>query len=259
MLALSTQTHFKINLHGMLTRPTALMIGSWDPFLPSHEKILCDMRQYADRNDFDTAVVLLNPPPASYLPGNEGWPLYDDMVVRLHKLLRCGVSGVIEVEFERQHLQLGAADICDTLESVTSIADMWIGPRQTLGRGSQGNYEQLLMLGKARGFNVTRLSEPYESKDLSGQVRSLIRRGRIHQAHGLVGRAPTLACPMDSMQHIVTWPSGTYHAFPLPCIDSPLATDTVAVMLHATDAGVSQFEWPCPASPYLAFVAGAAD
>lgn len=248
--------HFDMEIHGTLRRPVALVIGTWDPFLPNHEELLHRLKEYADANDVDSAVVMLDPPPAKFLPGKWRWPYFDDTSVRVARLLQCGVSAVIHAQFRSEHLLLGAAEIFDALLSATPIAEAWIGAHQSLGRGSGGDFERIAALGQEHGFRVTRLRASDTPNDHSYQARTFLSEGMIQSAHAVVGHAPTFSRPAGKTPVLVAWPAGEYQVVPLSKIDAPLHGTPIPVTLREVEPGFSNFDWICPESPYLAFIAG---
>jgi FAD synthase len=225
------QQHFDMEIHGTLCRPAILMVGTWDPFLPYHEALLHHMSDHARTNGYDAAVVMLDPPPAKFLPGKWCWPYFDDVAVRVARLQGCGVS-VIHAQFEREHLLLGAAEIFDALLTVTAIAEVWIGARQSLGRGHSGDYQKIESLGNQYGFKVTRLPALDTTHDQCFQARTFLLEGKVESARAIVGHAPTFARPVRAEPITLAWPAGAYQVVSLPSIDAPLHGSPISVTLQ---------------------------
>lgn len=246
----------KTRLHGTIARPAVAVVGVWDPLLPDHHRLFADLRAHAAANDLAAVAVVLDPPPQALLYGPADAPVFHDLRTRLRLLLGEGLDAVVSLHLSERDLLAGAEAFFDHVSRRVALRELWLGARQTLGRGAVGSVRAIDEAAARRGIAQTRLPD---LRPPTGAVQRLLAEGRIAEAGRLVGQAPIRSRPRGNGSVRLAWQPGRYRAVPLADPVAPLDTSTSAVDAIPAEAGLVTFAWPDPAVPYLAFVRGPGD
>lgn len=242
-------------LFGSLTRPAVAVVGVWDPLMDAHEEMLLGLRSEASLSGRSSLVIAIDPDPAQHLYGAAACPVYNDLSTRVERLLGLGVDGVLVVDFAPADLDAGARELLDVIQPWSSIAELWLGARQSLGRMERGSALTIDALAADRGFRVRRL--PMRQLGTAG-VRELLRAGRIRDAIAL-GLSPPMRKRPASNRLSMSWREGSYDA--VPQVDArPIAgKESLRVELRSNTSELAELDWPSDEIEYLAFVAGPGD
>jgi FAD synthase len=245
-------------LYGRLDAPAVALIGTWDPLIRGQEQIFKDLSYYASSVSLTSLVIMLHPPPPSFLPNNPlEWPIYDDPKTRVALIDACGIDGILLLHFERRDLDLPAKDFFNVVLSHVTLYELFLGAHQTLGRGPEASNEVVAKLAKELSIRLERLP-PFTEGYLGRRARDLLRRGLLRESILIVGRPPIWRRPPRGELRLA-WPPGEYLSSP---VDSPTALPNVLptrTQLVAEEDGFSTVKWPDYQSEWLAFIAGPAD
>jgi hypothetical protein len=237
-------------------RPAVAVVGAWDPFVPEHEKLLINLREYARHQGKSSAVIVLDPPPQHLVLGTRSSALYNGSCVRIQIVESLGIDSIIRLHMTESDLSLGAADLFDSLSPHVTVSEVWLGAAQTFGRGIESTKERLAQHAGERGIRLTRLP-PRPSTISSRDLNLLLKAGRLEEATSRVGRPPVWKRPGSGVLHLA-WCSGPYTAAPLQALPHNNYSRTVNVELQLTD-GQPSLHWPDPDIAYLAFLSGPCD
>jgi len=244
-------------LFGTVDRPAAILVGTWDPFLPAYRGILRQLVRHTREKGQAPVAVLLDPPPQTFFKGPAHYSVYTGPRARVQRLLAEGMDGVLRIDFSKPDLDLGAYDLLNLVRSHIPLAEVWMRPDQTFGRAARGSLFALALYAKKHGL-IWKSLAPIQVKLTAGQVQLALQEGRVVPARAIVGLPPVWERP-DSGELRLAWKPGVYEAVPLREPDDKLTGDTVIVELRPDADGMSSLSWPRPDVEYLAFVRGPGD
>jgi FAD synthase len=234
------------------------VVGEWDPLTPTHRQLFQQLKKYAMKINRLSVVIMLDPPPPSFIPESPlEWPVYHHVDVRRILIEDSGVDGTLIVQFEAQDLDTPVRDFFEMICEKMELDELLLGARQTLGRGRESSNAVVEEVALQAQVKLTRL--PPTSGDVLGrQARNFVRGGHLKEAVRIIGQAPVWARP-PSGELRLSWPSGAYV---VEGRRSPIDASSIREMevsLSATARGCSSMEWPDPAIDWLAFIAGPSD
>lgn len=253
----------KAKLYGNITRPALIMSGSWDPVLPEHVTLIDRLVQDAHSKSLDAVIVMFDPAPSSFVlrrtrPGST-WITYNDADVNMRIFLRRGVDAVLKISFKEEYLDLGVAELFESITEHVEVTEFWFGARQRFGNGSNGSQATLIKFARENDIRLRRLANQ-KLEERSYLVRSQLQEGQILSAFD-VARVPPIRARPSTGKLNLPWAPGTYAAIPLHDLPHQLILKPrpqIAVELEASKLG-AQLTWPDPNMEFLAFVAGPAD
>jgi hypothetical protein len=223
--------------------------------MEGHSEMIFDLHREASRSDCSSLVVAIDPDPAQHLFGAAAFPVYNDLPTRVERLLGLGVDAVLVVDFAPDDLEAGARELLDVVQPWASIAELWLGARQSLGRMERGNARTIDALAAERGFRVRRLPMRHLG---TAAVRDLLRAGRIRDATAL-GLLPPMRKRPASGRLSMSWREGSYDAVPLVNAGPVAGKACLHVELTLAGPDLADVNWPSDDIEYLAFVAGPGD
>lgn len=248
----------RVALHGRIDAPAITVIGTWDPLLTPHHELFDDLVRRARATRRCAVVIMLDPDPVSYLWGPADRPSYHDWRVRVHEMRAAGVDAVVRIHFRRADVDAVAADLFRAIAPRISLAELWLGARQSFGRGPGGNGAAIDAQAERFGFTVYRLPPAKRATVEGNVIRRLMIAGQVRQAAGLVGRSPVRARP-TSGHTTLAWAAGTYQALVLDTPSRVHDPTPITVRLLPRRNRLADLVWPDPAVPYLAIIAGPGD
>lgn len=249
-----------MELFGSAPRPLVTVVGTWEPFLPVHERLAARLRRRADEADMSASVVVLDPPPKQTLEGPASWPAFYGRRERVRRLAETGLDAVIAVSLDEEDLKGRAADLFEVLGDELELGEFWLKNGQTLGRGEGGSPLAIGVYLKAKGIGFRPLAPNPEAHDTSIEARERLKEGAVAAAAELVGRPPARRRPEDGTVS-VGWPEGRYLARPGRNGNgtAPGAEEAVEVVVRSTGSDVNLAEWPDTDVEVLSFVRGPGD
>ncbi len=250
-------------LYGNVARPALVMSGSWDPVLPEHVEIIDRLVRDAHSKFLDAVIVMFDPAPSSFVlqrtrPGTT-WVPYNDADVHLRIFFQRGGDAVLKISFKEEYLDLGVAELFESITAHVEVAEFWFGSRQRFGNGPNGSQSSLIKHARDHSIRLRRLANQ-KVQERSFVVRSQLQEGQLTLAFD-VARVPPIRARPRSGKLKLPWTPGTYAAIPL--FDLPhqlimVPRNRISVELKAGKDG-AQMVWPDPTVNYLAFIAGPAD
>lgn len=246
--------HVRCELVGDAPRPAVVAIGTWDPLSRSRRALLQTMASHAADGDMAPVVVVLDPPPPVLANGPHEHPDYSDVGARIAAIRALGLS-VVRLMMTPADLDDGAQELLEALATMIVVRELWVGRRQSFGRGLRGAQDTLRALARDRGIHVHTLTDPAA---LDGNVQELLSEGRIVEAAHLVGTAPVRSLPA-SRRLVTHWRAGTYRAHPTRLPGATPEAAGVKLDFHPHEDGSVAAEWSGPATPFVTVVAGPAD
>jgi FAD synthase len=250
----------RTTLHGTVAAPVVAVVGVWDPFKPSHQTLLTQLRDASHTADRSSLAVLIDPAPGSISRvmrsyGTNGWPVYDSVPVRVRLILGLGVDAVLCVRFRRQDFAATAADFLDVVRAHVQLREFWLGANQFLGPGPAGSPAAVAEYARLHDFFLRVLPRaPISAYD----ERLFLADGRLEKAIDQVGRPPTMTRPRSSKLRLA-WRAGPYRARSLDRPGAPAEGPDLDLELIPHLNAPGTLIWPDRKIRFLAFVSGPAD
>ncbi|MGH2587355.1 MAG: hypothetical protein ACRDJE_20765, partial [Dehalococcoidia bacterium] len=139
-------------LFGRIDAPAVAIVGTWDPFLPVHQDLCDTLVRHARERGLASAAILLHPNPFRFIVGPDAAPAYEDVHARIWQIRQCGLDGVLKVHLTRRDVDLGAAEFFDVVTPALDISELWLGARQSFGRGPGGSRQAIEEQAARRGI-----------------------------------------------------------------------------------------------------------
>jgi FAD synthase len=247
----------KATVYGKIVGPAIAVVGVWDPLLQAHQELFEQVCCQARRNGLTSLVIVIDPDPALVMRGAGKWPVYDDVQTRIQRLFTVGIDAVLHLRFVQDDLNAGVAEFFTLVAVHATLAELWLGAHQTIGRGPNGSQQAIVEAAERRGIQVQRLPlvrlmpPPYD-------IRQSLAAGRVAEVVSLVGRPPVRSRPRSDLRRLA-WRPGQYQAVPLPGLTAAASASPIEIELVERPRGLPVFQWPDRGIKYLAFVSGPAD
>ena len=175
-------------------RPTVLTIGKFDGIHRGHRQVLETVAARAHANDWQSAVIILWPPPPEVLRPGAQIPRLSTLTERELAIAASGIDLLILWPFTLELSRLTPRDFMRLLRRRLDLRLLVIGSDFALGHQRSGTPDVLRDLGKELGFGVE-VSPPYVHEGQavsSSRIRGHLSAGDVAQAARLLGRWPTL-------------------------------------------------------------------
>lgn len=253
-------------MYGCLEGPAIGVVGVWDPLTLMHRALFERVRGQAARRGLSSLAVVIDPDPARFVWNRELWPVFNDVHTRGELLRALGIDAMLHLRFHKGDLAAGAREFFDRVGEHADLAELWLGARQSLGRGPNGSQDMIAELAAERGISLHLLPPPAAEQTKSSgagaahptEVREWLAEGRIEAAGMAVGCLPMRRRPRGPTLRMV-WAPGRYHALTLTHPAAPATGETIEVDLVDRGNGWADLHWPDRRIPYLAFLAGPGD
>jgi FAD synthase len=247
----------RLTLHGRCTRPAVMIIGTWDPFLPAHARLIRKLVRYARRTRREAVAVVLSPHPSLLLHSRREWPVYSHVDATVRILQAMGVASVVRLRLARRELDVGARELFRAVTRRVRIQEVWLGHRQSLGPGRLGGADAIAVAARRHRFSCIRL--PRESDAGHGSTaRYLLGQGRAAAAARLVGLPPLLKRPR-SRSLLVAWAPGRYVMRAVTAPEDAARLGATYRLLVTADRQGGRLVWPTNGPRWLAAVKGPAE
>ena len=168
---------------------TVVTVGSFDGVHEGHHMLLRRVMSLAQSLDAESAVVTFEPHPRIAMGRAEGMRLLTTVQERALLLGRYGVDHVVVAHFDEGfRSQTFEQFVRESLVAKLGMVGMVVGYNHRLGRGNEGNYDNLQPLGQELGFALERVEQYTDSGDKvsSTVLRGLLERGEAERAHEIM-------------------------------------------------------------------------
>jgi riboflavin kinase/FMN adenylyltransferase len=136
-------------------KESVLSIGVFDGVHLGHQRLLAELLNQADKRKMLSGVVTFRHNPEKLLSHRSKLPFLTDIDERLDLLKQEGVKMVVPLSFTPELAQLSARDFIALLQKYLKMRGLVVGEDFALGKGREGNTENLKKLGQSMNFNVT--------------------------------------------------------------------------------------------------------
>ncbi len=175
-------------------RPTVLTIGKFDGIHRGHRHILETVAARARANAWQSAVIILWPPPPEVLRPGAQIPRLSTLAEREAALAASGIDLLILWPFTLELSRLTPREFMLLLRRHLDLRVLVIGSNFALGYKRSGTPDVLQELGKELGFEVV-IAPPFVHEGQavsSSRIRDHLCDGDVAAAARLLGRWPTL-------------------------------------------------------------------
>src|SRR5215208_6410548 len=234
----------KTTLYGRIDSPAAAIVGVWDPFLPMHERLCEDLAASARERSLTSLAIVLHPNPPALINGDRLFPTYEDVYARAWRLRAHGIDSVLLLRMARADADRGASAFFDAVLAAVPLAELWLGHRQTLGRGPSGAMSAIAELAASHGVRLRALPpSPSEGASAAYEAVKLLGEGRLADAIGRVGHPPVWRRPRTGVLTL-PWRPGRYRALPLASPGAAPAGPALTLSLDARATKPPALVWP---------------
>ncbi len=175
-------------------RPTVLTIGKFDGIHRGHRHVLDAVAARARAHDWQSAVIILWPPPPEVLRPGAQIPRLSTLAEREAAIAASGIDLLVLWPFTLELSRLSPRDFMQVLRDRLDLRVLVVGSDFALGHRRSGTPDVLQALGRELGFDVE-VSPPYVHEGQvvsSSRIREHLSTGDVTQAARLLGRWPTL-------------------------------------------------------------------
>ncbi len=179
-------------------RPSAVTIGKFDGVHRAHQALVGVLLEHARSRGLASVVITLHPHPVTVLRPGTPLTYLCSLEGRVDRLRGLGVDRVGVLSFTSELAELSYREFVGLLVDELDLRLLVVGPDFALGRGRQGNVEELRALGKERGFDVevAPLLRQKDAKVGSAAVREALARGDMETVTEQLGRHFVLRGPV---------------------------------------------------------------
>ncbi|TDH38480.1 bifunctional riboflavin kinase/FAD synthetase [Pseudohoeflea suaedae] len=178
-------------------RGGVVAIGNFDGVHRGHQAVLAEALEIARARGTSLHLLTFEPHPRTTFRPDE--PVYRITPAELKARLLglCGVTAIFEQEFTRDYAAMSAGDfINDVLVRDLGAIHVVTGGDFRFGKGRAGDAAMLAAAGAKLGFD-TSLAADFEDEGgaiiSSSRIRSLLVKGDVSQAAGLLGYRYTIS------------------------------------------------------------------
>lgn len=178
-----------------LERDTMLTIGAFDGVHKGHQQLIHEFVSEAHRTGRLAALLTFHPHPGAVLFPDDPPRYLTTPGQKAAILERMGLDILVILPFDRRLASTPAHDFIESIQEPLRIREIWVGEGFALGRGREGDVNQLSRWGETLGFSV-RAIRPYPEDGgvvSSTRIRKLIAEGDVGAAARLLNRYYTIA------------------------------------------------------------------
>lgn len=235
------------------------VIGSFEPITKYQLRLFKTLSSKARRDGLGSAVVILDPAPASFLEREWGWPILHDLPSRIHIITALRIDLICVCAMSPDEANSGAKRFISLLKRKFPLRSLWLGAGQSLGPGPQGSAEAIDRACVSLGVSLERMSV-IQPKNVSGISRMLFAQGRVAEAVSRLGHAATIS--RAASEQGTDWPQGTFGAMPGLALAQSEATspDQLTPVVFVREGKKTRpQEWPFPNEDFMSIFTGPAD
>jgi len=173
-----------------------MTIGNYDAVHIGHQQILKRLRKKADQLDLPMALMTFDPHPEEYFLGDRSAPRLTNAGSRFFALREHGVDLMLMLPFNRKLASTTAEDFINRyLVEAMNVQYLLIGDDFRFGKNRAGDFDLLGKASALHGFEVENSDTILFAKERvsSSRIRTLLERGEMELAAGLLGRRYTMS------------------------------------------------------------------
>ncbi|MEM6282559.1 MAG: bifunctional riboflavin kinase/FAD synthetase [Chloroflexota bacterium] len=174
-----------------IERPSMLAIGVFDGLHRGHQHLIRSLVEEAHKSGNLAGVLTFNPHPDEVLQGPKGRYNLTTVDERANLMAGLGADFLVTHPFNREVMQIRAADFVDRLVQYLNLCCLWVGEDFALGYRREGNVAFLTEQGQQKNFTVRAipLVDSEENVVNSTAIRAALRGGDLNKANDWLGRS----------------------------------------------------------------------
>ena len=173
-----------------LEQESVLTIGAFDGLHMGHQELVRRLIRSARESSRLSGVVTFDPLPRTVLAPDSSFICLTTIDDKIELLEDWGVDVLIIIPFTMAVANTTARDFVSRLSEQARMTELWVGWNFALGRGREGNVDNLGRLGQELGFRL-HVVQPVSDGSVpvsSTQIRNLLGGGRVREAAEMLGR-----------------------------------------------------------------------
>ncbi|MEW6213837.1 MAG: bifunctional riboflavin kinase/FAD synthetase [Nitrospirota bacterium] len=171
---------------------TVLTIGNFDGVHLGHQKILLMVLRRAEEIKGTPMAVTFEPHPLRVIAPEKEIRILTTFKEKARLIEEMGIRVLLCINFNKEFSNLHPDDfIEDVLMKKIGAKEVIVGHNYAFGKNRKGTTELLRRRGRKYGFSVKVIRNAKLHGDVvsSSVIRSLLMRGRVHEASTFLGRA----------------------------------------------------------------------
>jgi len=180
-----------LNIYGKILDASIVTIGNFDGVHRGHAEIFAHLKQQSIIRDLPSVVVTFEPHPLKIMSPESAPCLITTFEQKSKLIEEFGINYLIVVPFSRELSQMPANDfVLKILCAPLGMRHMIIGHDYAFGRGREGNFNTLEVLGVLNGFSLEDLPPIGVDDEIfsSSLVRSTVAEGDMEATARILGR-----------------------------------------------------------------------
>lgn len=179
------------NIYEKILDASCVTIGNFDGVHRGHAEVFAHLKQKSVALGLPSVVVTFEPHPLKILAPESAPSLITTLKQKSALIEAAGIDYLVLVPFSKEFSLMSATDfVLKVLYSSLGMQHIIIGHDYAFGRGREGDFNTLTMLGEQHGFTLEDLP-PFGGEGViysSSLVRSAIAEGRVDAASRILGR-----------------------------------------------------------------------
>lgn len=178
-----------------LDKPSMVTIGVFDGLHRGHQHLIRSLVAEAHRDNLLAGVMTFHPHPDEVIQGVKGRYYLTTIEERAVLLEGLGVDYLVTHPFNRDVMQVRAADFVARLVEYMKLCCLWVGADFALGYKREGNVAFLTEQGAVHGFTVSAIELVDSESNVvsSTTIRAALLDGDLRTSHNLLGRSYSVA------------------------------------------------------------------
>jgi len=172
-----------------------LTVGVFDGVHIGHQRLLTYLRDEARRKGWLSGVVTFSSHPEVVLSTGNELLWLNDLETRVGLLRGLGIDVAVTLPFSSELAQLSAREFVQLLKDHMKMRGLIVGPDFAMGRGREGDAENLRLLGEEMGFSVELIPAAVIDGQVvsSSAIRQALTQGDMKSVEKLTGRPFSLS------------------------------------------------------------------
>jgi riboflavin kinase / FMN adenylyltransferase len=165
-------------------------IGVFDGVHLGHQEVIRRVVARARRNAGAAVVLTFAPHPQKVINPASAPPLLQTFEQQAELLEKLGVDFLLRLQFTRSLSLLSPEEFVSGILAPTGFREIHVGENFRFGKGRQGDFARLQMLGLEAGFvtHPAPVATLKGSRISSTRIRRMLIEGRVQQVKRLLGR-----------------------------------------------------------------------
>lgn len=179
------------NIYDKILEASIVTIGNFDGVHRGHAEIFAHLKQQSDKRGLPSVVVTFEPHPLKVLAPESAPSLITTLEQKASLIAEAGIDFLVVVPFTKEFSGLSALDfVLEILCTPLGMRHIIIGHDYAFGRGREGNFKTLEILGAQHGFTLEDLPPIGEDGVVfsSSLVRSAVAGGDMESASRFLDR-----------------------------------------------------------------------